>query len=577
MGLDEILALLQEKPEMAEAVMRRMGLADRKALAESLGVEPGKLEEAIGQAKEAQGELERRTQAEAVEEAIAEATKDLAYGKALNGVFVEAVRAAQPETPEDVRALVTAKRSEYDAIAAGRKLAGMGFEEAAPRGPVLDSVRTGFEEATGLPEYVRPSREFTERLAERGYAQVRDLGKATSQSGLFARRYLEAYDRAYRRQLEREARLVREMEEAETTTDLNLPYSVGRSIVAEAVPQLVALSVFDAGLADSSPTRVYYENYSAEGGAQPSVTDESVTSGEGAWVDLANARLQAGTVVVTSDPAGTTYTEYTDYLVDYANGKLYTLASGSIGDATALLVDYTYDLTRGGEMAAIQRGKAQLTYQTIELAADRLAQQISDEAVTFARTQLGWDATGRTLAMIIREIREMIDSGLMRLGIAQAHIAGNSGGTWNSASDPLSELVEKIGVAKVSVMNDYYMPTAVLMSVTNADRLSNWDGYTAMNARVDASQAGALGAGDTGLRVKSLAVFASTEMPDAKILVVNRELVQYRVLEGKPMTVKGPFPSYSSDKLVAAEQYYVEEYNATVSMIANKGAYVTVS
>jgi hypothetical protein len=43
------------------------------------------------------------------------------------------------------------------------------------------------------------------------------------------------------------------------------------------------------------------------------------------------------------------------------------------------------------------------------------------------------------------------------------------------------------------------------------------------------------------------------------------------------MTMKGPYPSYHTDgKLIAADQYYVEEYNATVALIADKGAFVTV-
>ena len=149
--------------------------------------------------------------------------------------------------------------------------------------------------------------------------------------------------------------------------------------------------------------------------------------------------------------------------------------------------------------------------------------------------------------MIVREIRKMIDTGIIRLAIAQAHIAGNSGGTWNSSSDTVDVLVQKIGVAKVAVQKKGYMPTAILMSLTNADRLSNWSAFAVANNRPDASQApGTLGYGDTGLRVKGLPVFASEEMPDSKVLIPNRELVQYRVLSSKPMTMKKPRKANSS-------------------------------
>jgi len=566
MNLEELLKLLQEKPELREALLNKLGLAEKAALAESLGVKPDQLHEALGKAQAAQTELAERKRIEAVEVAIAEATKELKYGDALNKLFVEAVRAAKPAQAADVAGIVEAKCTEYDAIAAAGKMASMG-KGVEVKGPV-------FEAQTGQPEYTRAAYHFTERLAERGYGRIRDLREAKTPAALFARRYLEQYDAAHKAQLLSESQ--RLLTEAEQVSDLNLPYSVMRSIVAEVAPELVALSVFDSGFADSSPTRIYYENYAAETGAQPTVTDEAVTADLGEWVALAHARIQPGTVVVTNSGGGTTYSEYTDYLIDYANGRLYTVAT--ITDGQALKVDYTYDATRGGELSAIQRGKGQLSFQTIELAADRLAQQISDEAVTYARTQLGWDATTRTMNMIIREIRQMIDTGIMRLAIAQAHISGNSGGAWTAATDTVDALVQKIGVAKVAMQNKFYTPSAILLSMTNADRLSNWSAFAVSLNRADASQApGALGPGDTGLRVKGLPVFASTEMPDTKILVAHRELVQYRVLASKPMTMKGPYPSYHTDgKLIAADQYYVEEYNATVALIADKGAFVTV-
>lgn len=525
------------------------------------------MQKALEEAQKAQAKLAERERQEAVDAAITEATKELKYGDALNKLFVEAVKAAKPARPEDVAAIVETKRKEYDAIAAAVKLGAMGKGDVTVIGPV-------FEQQTGQPEFTRAAFQFTERLVERGYGQMRDLREAKTPAALFTKRYLEQYDAAYKAQLLAESQ--RLLTEAGQVSDLNLPYSVMRAIIAEAVPELVALSVFDSGFADASPTRVYYENYAAESGAQPSVSAENATAVLGGWINLAKQRIQPGTVVVTNSGATVTYTEYTDYLIDYANGRLYTVAT--ITNGQTLKVSYTYDAVRTGEMGAIQRGKGQLSFQTIELAADRLAQQISDEAVTFARSQLGWDATTRTMAMIIREIRQMIDAGIMRLAIAQAHISGNSGGTWNSSSDTIDKLVEKIGLAKVAVQNDYYMPTAILMSLTNADRLSNWAAFAVSLNRPDASQApGTLGPGDTGLRVKGLPVFASTEMPDSKIVVANRELVQYRVLASKPMTMKGPYPSYDSGKLVAADQYYVEEYNATVSLIAAKGGVVTVS
>lgn len=569
--LEELLELLKTKPELREALLNKLGLAEKAALAESLGVKPEQLQEALTAAAAAQTELQERKHKEVIDAAIAEACKGLTYGDEINRQFVESVRSAAPADAAAVKVIVEAKRREYDAIAAAARLAGMGRTNGGVQvvGPV-------FERETGQPEFTQPAWQFTERLAERGYAQRRDLRQATKPADLFARRYLEFYDQAHRTHLIAEAR---RLQEAETTADLALPYSFGRAIVQEVIPQLVALSVFDSGFADSSPSRVYYENYTPETGAQPSVVDEAVTAALAGWAALGNKRLRPGTVTVKHTSGAPTYAEYTDYLIDYANGQIYARTGGAITNGQSVKVSYTYDLTRGGEMSPIQRGKGQLSFKTIELMADRLAQQISDEAVTFARTQLGWDATARTMAMIIREIREMIDAGIIRLALAQAHISGNNGGTWNSGSDTVDKLVQLIGVAKVAVQKKNYMPAAILMSLTNADRLSNWSAFAVANNRPDASQApGTLGYGDTGLRVKGLPVFASEQMPDSKILVAHRELVQYRVLSSKPMTVRGPYPSIHTDgKLIAADQYYVEEYNATLSLLSDKGGYVTVS
>lgn len=484
------------------------------------------------------------------------------YPEALKKRFVEAVKKAAPASIEAAKAIIEAKREEYDALMADLQLASKGFGSARVTGPVI-------EQETGTPEFARAAFEITESLIRAGRAQRRDFAKPQTVNEGFAAAYLERFDSQYRRQLQAEAQM---FEEAEQTSDLNLPYSVARAIVAEAVPNLVAASVFDFGTTDQSPSRIYFEKYAAESGATGTVTDESVTSDESAWVDLANKRLKPGTVVVTSDPAGTTYVEGTDYAIDYGDGKLYTLDTGSIGDATAILVDYQYDAVRKGENTAIERAKTQLTFKTLEIAADRLATEITREAVVFSRSQLGWDAVTRTIANLIEQVQRKIDQHVFYEALAAVlTVASNSGGTWTSATDTLDALVEKIGTAKVKVANRYYRPDAVVMSLTNSDTLGNWDKFTAAGSRDDA----ALRATGYVGRVKGLPVFETTNFSDSWILVVNRELVMHRVFQA--MRILGPFPSYSNNKLVAADQYYVEEFNGTDSPVPEKGSYVKVA
>lgn len=235
---------------------------------------------------------------------------------------------------------------------------------------------------------------------------------------------------------------------------------------------------------------------------------------------------------------------------------------------------------RKGELGPIERGKQTLNYETLEIAADRLATQISSEALVFAKSQLGEDAQARALAGVIRQIRERIDQRIFALALEKiALVSNNSGGQWSLTvpdgvkfEDHLLTLERYIGVAKTKVLNRYYTPNAIVCSVTNAEMLSNSVRFTAAGANnsADLDVAGFVG------RMKALPVFQTTELADDKIMVVNRELVQHRLF--KAMTLKGPFPTYDADsgKLIAADQYYVEEFNGTASLIPEKGSYVEI-
>ena len=151
--------------------------------------------------------------------------------------------------------------------------------------------------------------------------------------------------------------------------------------------------------------------------------------------------------------------------------------------------------------------------------------------------------------------------------MAALSVASNKTAAWDISDAVYLDFVKRIGEAKVKVINRFYTPTSLLMSATNSDYLSNWDGFTRdgfPNAMLNA-------AGFVG-RVKGLDVFESPEMRDAFNLVLSRELVMHRIFS--PMTVKGPYPTYSNGKLVAAEQYYAEEYNASLAPIGGKGSVV---
>ncbi len=562
-------ALRQE--EEAEAERKRLeelNEARDAKLRGELGLnETDDLETAVAERAKRLQELEEAEARRQVDAHIGEQIAKLdGYPDDLKEQLEEAVALRKPTTVEEAKSALTEQRGIFDKVVANIRLKLKGYNGGNDvLGPVL--------EEGSVPAHLRAAHFLTESLDELNDV-VRDPKRLMTIQEAQTAKILKAYDKKYKHHLAREAR---EFDEAEQTTDLNLPHSVARAVIEQAYPQLISTVVFDYDMVSQSPLDIFFEEYAGETGETGetgTVTDESFTSDHDAWVDLANARINYAGVVVTSDPAGTTYDYGDDYVVDYESGRIMVLSGGAMADATGFLIDYTYMAIRKGEMAGIERGKVKLSKQTLTMAADRLAQQVSDEAVVFSRSQLGWDATARTLNALIKEVVKKIDGDRLRMGLNSAlTVASNSGGTWVSGTDTLDELVAMVGVAKVKVANRYYEPTAIVVSTTNSDLLSNWDGFTAAGQRPsdDLNANGYVG------RLKGLPVFETTEFPDGYILVVNKELVMARVFQ--PMQIKGPFPSYdaSTGELIAAEQYYVEEYNGSLSPIPGKGAYVVVS
>lgn len=578
--LEQLKKLLAEHPElfgkgMTETQLVEMSEKQLKTLEEkvrsALGIDANaNITETLKATTEKARKFDEGQKQIEVTKAIEEVTKDLPFGKKLNDMFVtsineETLRFAQSDNPvEAVKQFAESKRKEYGRLAAAGALKGLGFDEKTKRVQMLGDV---LENETDTPEFARASFEITEAVRKYDNRAKRAIvERAESPAAVFTQKILERFDQMFERQLRIESQ---QFEEATLSTDLNLPYSVSRTVIAEAFPNLVSANVFDMGIMEQNPTRIFFEAFTGETGYSVDVVDEVEAGGaEEVWYDLAHKNIMPGTAIVTSNPAGTTYVEGTDFVLDYELGKIRHLAAGAVG-ANDVLVTYTYHAIRQGENAEIERAKVTLSYQDVSAIAYRLADQISSEAIVFSRSQIGWDAVTRTMANLIRQIRLEIDRALIEKALAAAlGVAGNIAGTWDISDAVYLDFVKLLGIAKVKVANRYYEPTSILMSVTNADYLSNWDGFRRdgfPNAILNA-------AGYTG-SVKGLPVFSTPVMRDTWNLVSNREIVLYRVYQ--PMTVKGPFPTYSSNgKLIAADQYYAEEYNASIAPIGGKGSVV---
>jgi hypothetical protein len=572
MNLEELLKLLREHPEafagITEAQVKKMGAEQLTKLEDqvrsALGLGAGEnIAEALKSLKDKAVKFDESQKRGEVEIAIADVTKELPFGKDLNEMFIESIKEANLADATAVKQFAESKRKEYGKLAAKGALKGMGFDVNGR----ITGVQSVLEAELGIPDFARAAFEITESVRKFEMRPVASR-KNESRAAVFTLQILERFDKLYQRQLMQEAQL---FNEETTAAALGLPYSVSRAVIAEAFPNLIAANIFDVGLMNNSPENIYYEAFTGETGYTVAITDEVVTGGaESTWYSFLFANVVPGTVVVTSNPAGTTWVEGTDYVIDYELGKILFIAAGGI-NADDVLVDYDYNAIRLGEGAEIQQAKTTLSYKTLTAAAMRIADQINHEAIVFSRSQLGWDVVGRTMANIVRQTRLNIDRNLIEKATAVAlGVTSNSGGTWTSATDAWSVFAEYLGYAKVKVANRYYEPTSILMSQTNADLLSNWDGFTREgfpNALLDA-------AGFAG-GVKGLPIFSSPVMRDTWALVMNREIVMHRVYQ--PMTIKGPFPTYGSNhKLIAAEQYYSEEYNGSIAPIGGKAAYVKV-
>jgi len=579
MNLEELLKLLREHPEafagITEAQIKKMGEDQLTKLEEqvrsALGIGTGEnITEALKALKEKAGKFDESQAKAEVDKAITEGTKELPYGKEGNENFIEAVKVANLTDVAVVKTLIESKRKEYDKIYSKKELARKGYEfngNAEMKGDVL-------ENETGTPEFARASFELVESVRRAENLPVRNLSKGVSAAEIFTRRLLDRFDKLNGPMLMAESRL---LQEAEQTTDLNLPYSVSRAIIEEAFPNLVAANIFDVGTIETSPTRLYFETTTGESNYAVDITDEVEAAGvEDTWYALSHGRITPGSVVVTSDPAGTTYEEGVDFVIDYAGGRIKALTAGAI-NANDLLVDYSYSAIRNGEMQPIERVKTTLAFKVIEAAADRLADQISREAIVFSRSQLGWDAVARTMGNLIKQLRRKIDQGLLYAAFSAVKaVPNNSTDTWtvDTTQTALAELVRLMGNANVIIANRFYEPTFYLMSVTNSDRLSNWDGFM----RTGFPNVFLNAAGFAGM-VKGKPIFSSTEFPDTLIIAGNRELVAHRVF--LPLSIKGPFPTYATTgdvtRLVAADQYYAEEFNVTDSPVNEKGAFVPIN
>lgn len=569
------LEMIRERPELVDALIAERDQAVNaqaeataiSRLRETLGLAEGEdLDAALEARNKRLAELEAAQKEAKITEAIQEALGAVKYPDHLMQSFRAYLENHRPDNVEGVAAMVEGARKVYDPLASQAGLNALGFN-----GPITH-IAPVVEGETGRPAFMSPALAITETMRKSGLWRERQPQSWNENAIRFRDDYLEAYQARFAAKLQAEYQQFRE---ATATTDLNIPYSVLAAAIDEAFPTLIALQVLDVGVVDANPVRVFYEvGLTGESGYSVTVSEEDVTAVDDTWVALAGEHITAGSVVVEADGGGTTYDEGDDYVIDYVGGRIKTIGAGAISNGASLDVDYTYKETRKGEGGTIERAKITTSYEDLSLTADRLATLINDEAMVFSQSNLGMNAVQRSINLLVKELGKNMDQSLLLTALHRAlEVASNSGGTWTAASDPIDELIEKIGVARVKVGNRDYEPTAIVCSLTNADRLSNSGQFTNAGGRSDAALDGM---GFVG-RVKGLPVFYSTQFVDTYVMVLNREVIQYRTFGN--MELKGPFHNRdaSTGELVPQMEWYVQEYNGYISPIPGKASYVKVA
>ena len=174
---EQLEEALQRKAEEDARKVKLLAEHD-KSLRGLLGLnETADITEAMrGQAEELLRLREEKRERE-VTEYIESQTKDLPYNEVMKKSFVEAIKTAKPQSIEEAKRVIAAKRKEYDAIQADLILNQRGFGVGGVRvlGPVIESE-------LGIPAFARAAWEMQESMMASGSVRRWDHRKPVTQA-----------------------------------------------------------------------------------------------------------------------------------------------------------------------------------------------------------------------------------------------------------------------------------------------------------------------------------------------------------------------------------------------------------
>jgi hypothetical protein len=348
----------------------------------------------------------------------------------------------------------------------------------------------------------------------------------------------------------------------------NLPYLVMAGVVPEVYASLASPEVFTVMPLRNETQRYYVEAW----GATPSadITAEVVTAVLGGWANLAHGFVVKSSVVVTNSAANLTYDMFKDYVIDTENGKIWALATGDITNGQSIKVTYTYELLSEGENAPIEFVSTSATHATLVATAKRLGFNLSDEAIKFAASDLGYDTRGSHLQTATYRMAQALDKKMFEMAETHAWAAGMKTSAWSttpgtgvSNDDNLRALVDRIADAIDLIERYYYTPTHIAMARTLAHKFHSSDLLDQAVQRAGVSLTSDLVAG----QLHGLPVYG---VPYGQFGTNN-----ILILAGRDTVIKGIYSPLEAvggegfinrattgdvNRLVAARAWYLQEY-----------------
>lgn len=454
------------------------------------------------------------------------------------------------------------------------------------------------ERDLGIPEYASGSVKFREALMAKGDSAFKSMKHASELTGNVAdvtKKLLNAYDKKNQRFLAAETA---SLNEAEQTSDLALPYTVVRNVIAEWFPKSVAATIFEVGVTNNSVARFFLSTYTPETGYLVAVAATAFTGFATTFVPAAigaskDLPFLAANVVVPRNilPGSVVFSaggvEGTDYQIDYYNGtvKTLTVTFASLPGTTTLA--YSYKSIRKGELSSISTSKMALSTIDMTTRASRLGVKFSDESVRFANSDVGYDVVAMGIKNIADDMARQLDQQMFYMALTSALGIASNSTIYSKAiaiDNVAAGLTYAAGQARLKLENRFY-PTdqsAFVVSTDIAEAMSQANMMSQLNVRLDTTLNGGVVGEWKGMRTYKTTEFGKLAVGNIAAnpewaMVVNKELVQYKVFEN--IALNGPAPIYeaATANLLSGKQYFMEMYDAMACLVPNKGSVIKIT